>query len=266
MASIDSSDLMASSDSTEVPPSSLRETPTTINSTKTKSKCSIRHLLSDFKAKFCVSKPNSLENHHQEVASSSAPTHKNDHHGGALSLSSKMIRNDLLLVDSVFSEAKKYMDHLNVKIELANEKFEKLETLGSSQRDFDELRKAVAKLKFQIPSQGREDKEELPREEGVGNEIFDELIEEGFIEPINPNCSLVPDNCRMSLSVHSSLYKDAVVNGFTSQNSLDLDLEFDCVSHLGGHSCLVNVGESIINYGPEIFENMKDTQSLHLGR
>ncbi|KAH7854830.1 hypothetical protein Vadar_018182 [Vaccinium darrowii] len=100
MASTDSVEqIMASSDSTEVPPSRLCQTPTIINSTKTKSKCSIRHLLSDFKAKFCVSKPKSLEKNHHEAASSSATTHQNDNHSGAISFCSKMISSDLLLVD-----------------------------------------------------------------------------------------------------------------------------------------------------------------------
>ncbi|KAI8562249.1 hypothetical protein RHMOL_Rhmol03G0020200 [Rhododendron molle] len=135
-------------------------------------------MAANFKANFCVSdsKPNPPENnHHHQVhhnaASSSATTNKNaahnilasssattsedGHHGEALSLSTKMICNDLLLVDSAFAEASKYMDHVNVKINLAHQKFEELKISGGSQRDFDELRKAVAKLKLQIPSHGK---------------------------------------------------------------------------------------------------------------
>ncbi|KAI8562265.1 hypothetical protein RHMOL_Rhmol03G0021600 [Rhododendron molle] len=144
------------STSSEAPPSSPAETPTVNNSTKTKSNSSKRSFVANFKAKFCVSKPKPLKNnHHNADSSSTATTNKNDDLRGALSLSSKMIRNDLLAVDSAFAEAKKYMDHMNVKINQAHEKFEDLQTLGGSQRDFDELRKDVMKLKFQIPSHGK---------------------------------------------------------------------------------------------------------------
>ncbi|XP_058205595.1 disease resistance RPP13-like protein 4 [Rhododendron vialii] len=252
------------------------------------------------------------------------------------------------------------MDHVNVKINLAHRKFEELRKSGGSLRDFDELRKAVAKLKLQIPSHGKirsadsnpnrnrwpnineaedgmthffykapevehagdfdgllleafrelplplrmcllcffkfppavtikrttmiylwigqrytywrlwgtgrkEWKEELPLEEDVGNKIIDELIAKGFIEPVYQNCSLVPDSCRMSLSVRSTLYKKAEHRGFTSNDTLDLDRGFVCGGQYG-HSCLINVGEAIIHCGPEIFENMNNVQSLYLGR
>ncbi|XP_058205600.1 uncharacterized protein LOC131319390 [Rhododendron vialii] len=177
---------MASTSSKDPPPSSPSETPTVNISTKAKSKsCSIRNLVANFKAKFFVSKPKPLDyNHHNAASSSTATTIKNDYDSGALSLSSKMIRNHLLLVDSAFgeakkymdhggalflssnmirnnlllvdsaafAEAKKYMDHLNVKINKAHEKFEELQTLGGSLRDFDELQKEVAKMRLQISS------------------------------------------------------------------------------------------------------------------
>ncbi|KAI8562264.1 hypothetical protein RHMOL_Rhmol03G0021500 [Rhododendron molle] len=298
--------------SSEAPPSSSRETPTINSSTKTKS---------------------------------------------------KMIRNDLLPVDSAFAEANKYMDHMNVKINQAHEKFEELQTLGGSQGDFDELRKDVMKLKLQIPShvkfrssnsnphrkrwpnineaedgmthffykepqvlhndylggqfkasfelsepllfgllcffafppeatikkrtmiylwigQGlilwhlrsrglcqRDFDAIIPHiiEEDVGNEIFDALIAKGFIEPVYQNCPLVPDTCRMSLSVRSSFYKEAKFRRFTSNDSLDLDPGFVC-SGLKVRPCLINVGEAIINCRPEIFENIKFIRSLYLGR
>ncbi|KAH7853883.1 hypothetical protein Vadar_007633 [Vaccinium darrowii] len=101
------------------------------------------------------------------------------------------------------------------------------------------------------------------REEDASNEIFEELIEKGFIEPINQNCSLVLDSCRMSLYVRSSLYKQAEDSGFTSNDTLDLDIGF-VRSGQPGHSCLINVGEAIINF--EQFVNMKHIQSLHLRR
>ncbi|KAI8562270.1 hypothetical protein RHMOL_Rhmol03G0022100 [Rhododendron molle] len=434
------------STSSKAPPSSPPETPTIDNSTKTKSKFSIRsYLVANFKAKFCVSKPKPVENSHHGAASSSETTKRNDyhgeedlppssdmipndlllvdsalkdytdhmnvqinlarekfkelqlnsgsserdfeelqkaiaklklqiptqvnilsttnkhnHHGGvALSPSSKMIRNDLLLVDSAFTEVKEYMDHTSEKINQAHEKFKELQILRMErdfdvppvrERDFDKLRKAVKKLKVQIPSHikirptdsnphpykwpninGAEDRmmhffhEEptvvhtggfdrlldafydlsdplrwcllcffrfppeatikrttmiylwigqgftswhLPRvEEDEGIRIFDKLIAKGFIEPVNQNCSLVPDSCRMSPSVRSSLYNEAEDKRFTSNDTLDLDFgSLCCYPYDYGKSCLINVGEAIVICGPEIFENMKFIRSLYLGR
>ncbi|XP_058193158.1 uncharacterized protein LOC131310256 [Rhododendron vialii] len=95
--------------------------------------------------------------------------------------------------------------------------------------------------------------------------IFDKLITMGFIEPIYQNCSLVPDSCTMSLSVRSSIYKEAKGMGFTSKGNFDLDDASIC-GDLIRHSCLVNVGEAIIKCKSETFENMKHIQSLYLGR
>ncbi|KAH7853518.1 hypothetical protein Vadar_003502 [Vaccinium darrowii] len=101
------------------------------------------------------------------------------------------------------------------------------------------------------------------REKGAGNEIFEGLIEKNFIESIYQNCSLVPDSCRMSLYVCSSLYKQAEDSGFTSNDTFDLDIAF-VRGGQPGHSCLINVGEAIINF--KQFEPMKCIQSLHLRR
>ncbi|KAI8562254.1 hypothetical protein RHMOL_Rhmol03G0020600 [Rhododendron molle] len=337
----------------------------------------------NFKAKFFVSKPKPLENHHHHNAAAStstATTNKIDDHGGAalfvsfktirndlllvdsafeeakkymddggaLFLSSNMIRNNLLLVDSAaFAEVKKYMDHLNVKINKAHDKFFDLKTLGGSLRDFDELRKDVAKLRLQISSHVKiraadsnphrkrwpnineaEDffyKEPEDTQTGdfdglleayhdlslpwrhfllcffkfppaaiikrttmiylwVGlrytssstddccNEIFDELVEKGFIQSIYQNCSLVPDSCRMSIFVRSALYEAAKANGFTSNDDRDLDLENDRGHQLGHTSlinageAMINVGEAIINWESEIFDNIENIRSLYLGR
>ncbi|KAI8527101.1 hypothetical protein RHMOL_Rhmol12G0049800 [Rhododendron molle] len=95
--------------------------------------------------------------------------------------------------------------------------------------------------------------------------ILDELIAKGFIEPIYQNYSLVPDSCKMSLSCRSCLYKEAKRRGFTSNGTLDLVPASIC-GDLIGHSCLINVGEPIINFQPEIFEKMKHIRSLHFGR
>ncbi|KAH7855908.1 hypothetical protein Vadar_030512 [Vaccinium darrowii] len=99
-----------------------------------------------------------------------------------------------------------------------------------------------------------------------GQEIFDELIAKDFIEPVNQKYSLVPDSCRMKLSVRSSLLEEAEKRGFTSNGTLDLDLGFVRGDDLPGHSCLINVGEAIIDCRPAIFENMKHIRSLYLGR
>ncbi|KAH7832975.1 hypothetical protein Vadar_001930 [Vaccinium darrowii] len=104
--------------------------------------------------------------------------------------------------------------------------------------------------------------------EELADKIFDDLIEKGFIEPIYQNFSLVPDSCRMSLTVRSSLYEEAKLRGFTSNanGALHLDSSAICRDLIQHSSCLINVGEAIINFEPEIFKNMKHIRSLYLGR
>ncbi|KAH7859595.1 hypothetical protein Vadar_003047 [Vaccinium darrowii] len=447
--------------STEAPPSSPSDIPTINNSTKTKSRCSILSLVSNFRGKYRVSKPKmNIIHSGNSATSSSATTNKNDQQGEALPPSSEKIPDDLHLVDSAL---KNYIDHMNVQINLAREKFKELQNLGSSEKDFDELQKAIAKLKLQIPttvniisttnkdnyhrgdlspssqkicsdllfldsafakakeymdhtsvkinqahdkfkelqilpSRERDSDEvresesdtllmavsdekrkadsdklrkgilklkvhipshprihpadldprhrkwpnineakdgmthffygerEVPHnmwyhnrvkkafddlsvdlrccllsffkfppmatikrstmiylwigqsfypkpllqeesEEDAANKVFDELIEKSFIEPVFQNCSLVPDSCRMSLFVRSSLYETAVSCRFTSNDTLDLDFgSAHRKSDVNGKSFLINVGEAIIDSVPEIFANMKSIQSLHLGR
>ncbi|KAI8527106.1 hypothetical protein RHMOL_Rhmol12G0050200 [Rhododendron molle] len=94
------------------------------------------------------SKLKTLENNIHNTASSSGTTNKDDHHGGAPSPSSEMIRKDLDLVDSAFQ---KYIMYMDKQISEAREKLKELQKLGSSERDFDELGLVIAKLKFQIP-------------------------------------------------------------------------------------------------------------------
>ncbi|XP_058193163.1 disease resistance RPP13-like protein 4 isoform X3 [Rhododendron vialii] len=101
--------------------------------------------------------------------------------------------------------------------------------------------------------------------EVLAGKIFDDLIAKGFIEPIYQNCSLVPDECKMSLSVRSSLYEEAKDRGFIS-NGTSLDLDHESGVQIRQTSCLINVGEAIVNFQPEILENMKHIQSLYLGR
>ncbi|KAI8527102.1 hypothetical protein RHMOL_Rhmol12G0049900 [Rhododendron molle] len=287
-------------------------------------------------------------------------TSKHDHQeDGALSPTSKMIRSDLLLMDTAFAEAMESMYQMNLKIKEAHDKFKEIQMLPSSERDSNELRKAIGKLKVQISSNnkcrnadsnlhhknwdninGAEDGmttffynepepepevthtsgfdgllkafHELPEASrfclscffkfppmatikrtpmiylwiGQGyvsqylhsdgyiwdvevhaGKIFDDLIAKGFIEPIYQKRFSVPDSCRMSLFVRSSLYKEAKLRGFTS-NGTDLDLNHKSVGGdlIKSTSCLINVGEAIVNWEPDIVENMKHIQSLYLGR
>ncbi|KAH7838743.1 hypothetical protein Vadar_030538 [Vaccinium darrowii] len=102
-------------------------------------------------------------------------------------------------------------------------------------------------------------------EEDVGNQILDELTAKGFIEPVYQKCSFVLDSCRMSHFVRSSLANEAKVNGFILDNGLDMDTGF-VDDGLCGHTCVVNVGEAIIDGAPQTFEKMKHVYSLYLGR
>ncbi|KAH7855889.1 hypothetical protein Vadar_030142 [Vaccinium darrowii] len=114
-------------------------------------------------------------------------------------------------------------------------------------------------LQEKYPSVKKEELRSL--EEDAGQKIFDELITNGFIE----RRSLEPNSYRLSHSARSSLKEKAEVNGFTSNGPLDLHPESVRGKPIG-HSCLINVGEAIINCKPEIFENMAHIQSLYLGR
>lgn len=146
----------------EAPASSSGDTPSINNSSnrfKAKSKCSIRSLVTRLKAKHSLSNPKPLEKTDQSATSSSATASRSGEHSGALSLS-ELIQHELRLVDSTFTEAEKNIDHANAQINQAREKFiqarkkfEELQSRGGSERDLDELRKAIAKLKIKIPSQ-----------------------------------------------------------------------------------------------------------------
>ncbi|KAH7855748.1 hypothetical protein Vadar_028405 [Vaccinium darrowii] len=114
-------------------------------------------------------------------------------------------------------------------------------------------------LQQKYPS--RKEEELLSLEEDVGKKIFDELITNGFIV----RCSLEPNSCKMSPSARSSLYKVAEDKGFTSNGTRDLDPESVHGKPIG-NSCLINVGEAIINCKPETFEKMEHIRSLYLGR
>ncbi|PSR93569.1 Disease resistance RPP13-like protein [Actinidia chinensis var. chinensis] len=70
--------------------------------------------------------------------------------------------------------------------------------------------------------------------EDICNEIFDQLVKKGFIEPIYQKCSLLPDCCWMS--------------------------------NKGDSSAFINWGAAIIDGGPGLFDKMKHIEILYLGR
>ncbi|KAH7856154.1 hypothetical protein Vadar_033386 [Vaccinium darrowii] len=106
-----------------------------------------------------------------------------------------------------------------------------------------------------------EEEDLLSLEEDAGKKIFDALITNGYIE----RSSLEPNSCKMRPTARSSLYKAALDKGFTPNGIRDLDAESVRVKQIG-HSCLINVGEAIINCTFEIFEKMEDIHSLYFGR
>ncbi|KAI8527104.1 hypothetical protein RHMOL_Rhmol12G0050000 [Rhododendron molle] len=92
-------------------------------------------------------------------------TKKDDHYGGALSPTSKMIHSGLILLDTAVAEAEESAHHINAKINQAHEKFKETKILPSSERhsnklqkadpDKKELQKTIAKLKVQIRSHNK---------------------------------------------------------------------------------------------------------------
>ncbi|XP_057484099.1 uncharacterized protein LOC130770621 [Actinidia eriantha] len=131
------------------------DTPSIHNSrTHSKSKCSIQSLIARFKAKRSISEPKLLENNH--IAASSCPTtsDNDDHRDGARALSN-LLRQDFYFMKEAIAEVKNHVDHVDGQINQACQKFEELQTRGSSERELHEVKKAVSKLKSQIPSQFR---------------------------------------------------------------------------------------------------------------
>ncbi|PSS10312.1 Disease resistance RPP13-like protein, partial [Actinidia chinensis var. chinensis] len=311
----------------EAAPSS-DDTPSIHNSrTHSKSKWSIRSCVAHFKAKCRVSKPKLLENNHNTASNTSD---NDDHHDGALALS-KLIRQDFDFMEEEIAKVKNYVDHVDGQIIQACQNFKELQTRGSRERELREVKKAVAKLKSQIPSQLRihsadsnphrkswpdinessgemymELKSERTKNAGPllqafndlsyikqnmvlcfflfppkvvikrrviiflgiselvneedANKDFEYLIGMGFIEPVYQKCSLVPDSCRMPLSVLSALSDITKKYVNTSKYNTGEITEF----HRGYISSLVNVDNAIID--GKLLEKGTDFNTLYLGR
>ncbi|XP_058198533.1 disease resistance RPP13-like protein 4 [Rhododendron vialii] len=98
--------------------------------------------------------------------------------------------------------------------------------------------------------------------EDIGNEIFDMLIAECFIKPVFQKRGLVPDSCQMSHSVHSALTIAANVYLRTfyvlGRNNQTIRLD--------RYLRVINIGEAIIDGGPQLFEKMRNITIVYLGR
>ena len=74
-------------------------------------------------------------------------TNNNDYHGGASALAN-MIDRDLISMKEDMAKILKYIDHMNVQINQACEKFEDLKTRGGSDtNELGQLKMFVKKLK-----------------------------------------------------------------------------------------------------------------------
>ncbi|GFZ03152.1 hypothetical protein Acr_15g0017600 [Actinidia rufa] len=278
----------------EAAPSS-DDTPSIHNSrTHSKSKWSIRSWVAHVKAKRRISKPKLFENNHNTASNTSD---NDDHHDGALALS-KLIRQDFDFMEEEIAKVKNYVDHVDGQIIQACQNFKELQTRGSRERELREVKKAVAKLKSQIPSQLRihsadsnphrkswpdinessgemmqlymKPKSERTKNAGISelvneedaNKDFECLIGMGLIEPVYQKCSLVPDSCRMPLSVRSALSLSDITKKYvnTSKYNTGGITEF----HRGGFSYLINVDNAIID--GKLLEKGTDFNTRYLGR
>ncbi|KAI7993251.1 Disease resistance RPP13-like protein 4 [Camellia lanceoleosa] len=98
----------------------------------------------------CISQPNPLNNHHHNATTAT----NNDDYQVADPDLTNMIGRDLNFMKETMTEIQKFVDHMNVQISQACEKFEELKTRegGSHTNEFDQLKMSVKKLKSQIPS------------------------------------------------------------------------------------------------------------------
>ncbi|KAI7993522.1 hypothetical protein LOK49_LG11G01404 [Camellia lanceoleosa] len=104
-----------------------------------------------------ISQPNPLNNHHQKATTAAAAAittttnNNNDDYQVALT---NMIGRDLNFMKETMTEIQKFVDHMNVQINQACEKFEELKTRegGSDTTELDQLKMFVNNLKSQIPS------------------------------------------------------------------------------------------------------------------
>ncbi|KAI7993842.1 Disease resistance RPP13-like protein 4 [Camellia lanceoleosa] len=99
----------------------------------------------------CISQPNPLNNHHHKATTA---TNNNDDYQVADPDLTNMIGRDLNSMKETMTQIQKFVDHMNVQINQACEKFEELKTRegGSDTNELDQLKMSVNKLKSQIPS------------------------------------------------------------------------------------------------------------------
>ncbi|KAI8019863.1 hypothetical protein LOK49_LG04G02780 [Camellia lanceoleosa] len=97
-----------------------------------------------------IFQPNPLNNHHHKATT--ATNNNDDYQVGDPDLTN-MIDRDLNFMKETMTEIQKFVDHMNVQINQACEKFEELKTRGGSDtNELDLLKMSVKKLKSQIPS------------------------------------------------------------------------------------------------------------------
>ncbi|CAL5355252.1 unnamed protein product [Camellia sinensis] len=98
-----------------------------------------------------ISQPNPLNNHHHKATTA---TNNNDDYQVTDPDLTNMIGRDLNFLKETMTEIQKFVDHMNVQINQACEKFEELKTRegGSDTNELDQLKMSVKKLKSQIPS------------------------------------------------------------------------------------------------------------------
>ncbi|CAL5355495.1 unnamed protein product [Camellia sinensis] len=96
-----------------------------------------------------ISQPNPLNNHHHKATTA---TNNDNYQVGDPDLTN-MIGRDLNFLKETMTEIQKFVDHMNVQINQACEKFVELKTRGGSDtNELDQLKMSVKKLKSQIPS------------------------------------------------------------------------------------------------------------------
>ncbi|XP_057476802.1 disease resistance RPP13-like protein 4 [Actinidia eriantha] len=105
----------------------------------------------------------------------------------------------------------------------------------------------------------------LETKEDICNEIFDQLVKKGFIEPIYQKCRLRPDCCWMSKEVRSAITFIAKRGIHASNYILDHGTQFVDFD-MDKCSAFINWGAAIIDGGPELFDKMKHIKILYLGR
>ncbi|CAL5375890.1 unnamed protein product [Camellia sinensis] len=97
-----------------------------------------------------IFQPNPLNNHHHKATTA---TNNNDYYQVGDPDLTSMIDRDLNFMKETMTEIQKFVDHMNVQINQACEKFEELKTRGGSDtNELDLLKMSVKKLKSQIPS------------------------------------------------------------------------------------------------------------------